>query len=187
MHGALLRQCRFQRGHDFGGRAGGPTHGVQHAANGQVTAQAGFERRRRHALRHQHLAIAFGREAAVVLELRNGGDGVAQRFVGHREAVVDGNIGKQPLVDQLVQQVFAQGGRVNDGGVEASALALLDLRQLVAMRLIKLGARNRLAGDRRQLRLLAHEAVIALNSDEEEGRHNQKQQDELHPAPMAAN
>ncbi|MNE99286.1 hypothetical protein D3C80_1979380 [compost metagenome] len=55
------------------------------------------------------------------------------------------------------------------------------------MRLVELGAGNRLARDGGQLGLLAHEAVIALNPDQEEGRHNQKQQDELHPAPMAAN
>ena len=71
--------------------------------------------------------------------------------------------------------------------VELRAHALAELFQLIAVGLIELGAGNGLARDRGQLRLLAHEAFIALYADQEKGRHDQKQQNELHPATMAAN
>ena len=97
-----------------------------------------------------------------------------------------GLLHQHALADQPVERLRTRLGRVEHRRIDRRAVGLPHPRDLLALRVVEFALTDRLAshlGD--ALRVLVH-PFVALHAEEDERRHDQDQQDELHQALMRA-
>ena len=141
-------------------------------------------------MRRQQTGVAVLVELAALLYRRNRHDHLAQALIGHHDAVLDRVSGERALVDQGIEHRLARGRRIHGRRVERDIHAARHLAlavKLLALCLSILLLADRVAGDiGNRRRVLAH-AVVTVDAEKGEGRHDQHQQQELHQALMGAN
>src|SRR5471032_816490 len=167
---------------------GAALYGASQLLQGQVAAAARIVHLRRHALRGQHLLVAFQVEFTV----RQGQAWNFQHFLLQHgiadDQVAAANFGSHgALSDQVIEDALARFRRVEHFLVKLLAHHLAVAVDLLALRFFILLLRDDLIADLGDGVRAVAEALVATDTDQCKGRDDDQHQEKLHQASMGTN
>ena len=176
-HGNFPRLLgRAQVAGDAGGRGNaGVGDAVGELRAFQILAQLRFEHGRRLAAGLEECFVARRHELAFFLERGFAHNALAQRRIAHPHAGDLRCLGKQALVDQLVEYRLAHLRVIHDRGVDARAELALELLELATHRFVEFGRGDFLATDRGNGVLPRRGPDVRLNPPQGKGNGDKRQ------------
>ena len=130
--------------------------------------------------------IEFGRELAVILERRIGLDDFDRRLFGNDYVFLRDFARKRPFVDEAHQHRVARLGAFQHRALKIVAEALAKVVKLTTLHFVELLGRHGRIVDLGDGAVVAHHAVVGIDTGDHKARDDENHRDEHQPALMVA-